>query len=95
MECRTDIQHDNRRIQEERVYTFLEALMTSWIKFGVTFYNFIPFHQLNKLMHAYDVRLPVKLLWYLVAKKNVRPEKFPFLEKGKNRNFDYKIVNFG
>ena len=22
----------------------------------------------------------------------VRPEKFPFLEKGQNRNFDYKIV---
>ena len=26
---------------------------------------------------------------------NVRPEKFQFLEKGQNRNFDYKIVNFG
>ena len=25
----------------------------------------------------------------------VRPEKFQFLEKGQNRNFDYKIVNFG
>ena len=25
----------------------------------------------------------------------VRLEKFQFLEKGKNRNFDYKIVNFG
>ena len=24
--------------------------------------------------------------------KSVKPEKFPFLEKGKNRNFDYKIV---
>ena len=23
---------------------------------------------------------------------SVRPEKFQFLEKGKNRNFDYKIV---
>ena len=27
--------------------------------------------------------------------KVVRPEKFQFLEKGQNRNFDYKIVNFG
>ena len=26
---------------------------------------------------------------------SVRPEKFQFLEKGQNRNFDYKIVNFG
>ena len=25
---------------------------------------------------------------------HVRPEKFQFLEKGQNRNFDYKIVNF-
>ena len=25
----------------------------------------------------------------------VRPEKFQFLEKGQNRNFDYKVVNFG
>ena len=25
----------------------------------------------------------------------VRPEKFQFLEKWKNRNFDYKIVNYG
>ena len=25
----------------------------------------------------------------------VRPEKFQFLEKWQNRNFDYKIVNFG
>ena len=24
----------------------------------------------------------------------VRPEKFQFLEKGQNSNFDYKIVNF-
>ena len=24
--------------------------------------------------------------------ENVRPEKFQFLEKGKNRNFGYKIV---
>ena len=24
--------------------------------------------------------------------ENVRPEKFQFLEKGQNRNFDYKIV---
>ena len=27
--------------------------------------------------------------------ENVRPEKFQFLENGQNRNFDYKIVNFG
>ena len=26
---------------------------------------------------------------------SVRPEKFQFLEKWQNRNFDYKIVNFG
>ena len=26
---------------------------------------------------------------------SVRPEKFQFLKKGQNRNFDYKIVNFG
>ena len=26
---------------------------------------------------------------------NVRPKKFQFLEKGQNRNFDYKIINFG
>ena len=26
--------------------------------------------------------------------KIVRPEKFQFLEKWQNRNFDYKIVNF-
>ena len=25
----------------------------------------------------------------------VRPEQFQFLEKWQNRNFDYKIVNFG
>ena len=25
----------------------------------------------------------------------VRPENFQFLEKGQNRNFDYKVVNFG
>ena len=25
-------------------------------------------------------------------RENVRPEKFQFLEKGKNRNFGYKIV---
>ena len=25
----------------------------------------------------------------------VRPEKFQFLEKWQNRNFDYKVVNFG
>ena len=25
----------------------------------------------------------------------VRPEKFQFLEKEQNRNFDYKFVNFG
>ena len=25
----------------------------------------------------------------------VRPEKFQFLENGQNRNFGYKIVNFG
>ena len=24
--------------------------------------------------------------------KNVRPEKFQFMEKGQNRNFDYEIV---
>ena len=29
------------------------------------------------------------------VKESVRPEKFQFLEKGQNRNFDYKIVNFG
>ena len=27
--------------------------------------------------------------------RDVRPEKFQFLEKGQNRNFDYKVVNFG
>ena len=27
-----------------------------------------------------------------VEKSSVRPEKFQFLEKGQNRNFDYKIV---
>ena len=26
---------------------------------------------------------------------SVRPEKFQFMEKGQNRNFGYKIVNFG
>ena len=26
--------------------------------------------------------------------RGVRPQKFQFLEKGQNRNFDYKIVNF-
>ena len=26
------------------------------------------------------------------VKEIVRPEKFQFLEKGQNRNFDYKIV---
>ena len=26
---------------------------------------------------------------------DVRPEKFQFLEKGQNRNFDYKKCNFG
>ena len=25
----------------------------------------------------------------------VRPEKFQFMEKWQNRNFDYKVVNFG
>ena len=30
----------------------------------------------------------------LASIASVRPEKFQFLEKGKNRNFDYKIVNF-
>ena len=28
----------------------------------------------------------------LVCGFSVRPEKFQFLEKGQNRNFDYKIV---
>ena len=27
-------------------------------------------------------------------KENVRPEKFQLMEKGQNRNFDYKIVIF-
>ena len=31
----------------------------------------------------------------LVLCKPVRPEKFQFLEKGQNRNFDYKKCNFG
>ena len=26
---------------------------------------------------------------------SVRPEKFKFLEKWQNSNFDYKIINFG
>ena len=29
------------------------------------------------------------------AINDVRPEKFQFLEKGQNSNFDYKIINFG
>ena len=29
------------------------------------------------------------------ATSGVRPEKFQFLEKWQNRNFDYKVVNFG
>ena len=28
----------------------------------------------------------------LIVLRNVRPEKFQFLEKGQNRNFGYKIV---
>ena len=28
----------------------------------------------------------------VIVPRNVRPEKFQFLEKGQNRNFDYKIV---
>ena len=37
------------------------------------------------------------LLWVwpslaLYESSPVRPEKFQFMEKGKNRNFDYKIV---
>ena len=32
--------------------------------------------------------------WRVMIKNNtVRPEKFQFLKKGQNRNFDYKIVN--
>ena len=31
-------------------------------------------------------------LWSSMEDKFVRPEKFQFLEKGQNRNFDYKIV---
>ena len=27
-----------------------------------------------------------------IRRKIVRPEKFQFLEKGQNRNFDYKVV---
>ena len=29
------------------------------------------------------------------TKLPVGPEKFQFLEKWQNRNFDYKVVNFG
>ena len=29
---------------------------------------------------------------FLLGGENVRPEKFQFLEKGQNCNFDYKIV---
>ena len=29
---------------------------------------------------------------FLLRRENVRPEKFQFLEKWQNRNFDYKIV---
>ena len=33
-----------------------------------------------------------RALGILVATPSVRPEKFQFLEKWQNRNFDYKIV---
>ena len=31
-------------------------------------------------------------LFLISSRNSVRPEKFQFLEKGQNRNFDYKIV---
>ena len=33
-------------------------------------------------------------LIFLLRVISVRPEKFQFLEKGQNRNFDYKNCNF-
>ena len=44
-------------------------------------------------MHVSDCNYPE--FWDEIPFKergNVRPEKFQFLEKGQNRNFDYEIV---
>ena len=51
-------------------------------------------------MVQYTLHMHVSVYNYLefpgrnsfLGRENVRPEKFQFLEKGQNRNFDYKIV---
>ena len=43
-------------------------------------------------MHVSDCDCP-EFRDEITFKEGVRPEKFQFLEKGQNRNFDYKIVN--
>ena len=38
---------------------------------------------------------PNGLSYCETSTESVRPEKFQFLQKGPNRNLDYKVVNFG
>ena len=41
---------------------------------------------------SYFLDMPVQISKHFIYGVYVRPEKFPFLERGQNRNFDYKIV---
>ena len=42
--------------------------------------------------HNFSELYVLHLVWRLLGCVDVRPEKFQFLEKWQNRNFDYKIV---
>ena len=45
-----------------------------------------------KRVHAECVTSQVQFMELTRANVHVRPEKFQFMEKGQNRNFNYKIV---
>ena len=54
-----------------------------------------PLRHTCKLCFDSSIPLIITIIHWINEGPNVRPEKFQFLEKWQNRNFNYKIVNFG
>ena len=70
------------------------SMLKNWSRRYSTHYiiKFIGFMSIYYAINL-DIVSSYMVFSYLYL-KSVRPEKFQFLERGQNRNFDYKIVIF-